>query len=114
MSGFDREESRNIVERLDQLEARVSELESVLLKTKSRRTLLKSKGSPLGATMKLYDEGYFKTPREFPEIKQELARQGYYYPSAPLYVALTRDIMKNRGLLTRIGKKREWKYVERK
>ncbi len=109
MSGSD----KDVIARLEQLEARVSELEKAWLKTTSRRRQLRSKG-PLGATLKLYEEGFFKTPREFQEICQELARHSYYYQRGHIYTALTRDMMQNRALITRIGKKGEWKYVERK
>lgn len=53
--------------------------------------------------------GYFNTPRTLTEIRLELERKGYNYPSSSLFPVLHRDILRE-GYLEREGKRRTYKY----
>lgn len=116
MSGFDQYWAKNVTEKLDKLEARISRLESVLLLTESKKRLVlpKSSKGPSGTISKLIKAGFLDTPKTRREVQNELERQGYYYRAPVIHTALTRDFMKKKGILTRVGKKGEWRFVLKK
>lgn len=115
MNGFHEDLAGNITARLDKLETRISKLESVLLQTAGKRRLVLSKHEGLsGAITKLIQEGFLDTPKTRKEVQNDLKRQGYYYAAPAIHTALTRDFMKRKGILTRVGKKGKWQYVLKK
>lgn len=116
MSDFDQNWAKNVTEKLDTLESRISKLESILLQTESEKRRFLSKGAkgPSGAISKLIQEGFLDTPRTRREVQNELERQGYYYRPQVIHTALTRDFMKRKDILTRVGKKGEWRFVLKK
>lgn len=116
MNGFNQDWAKTVVEKLDKLEARISKLESILLQTSGKKTLVLSKSAKglSGAISKLIQEGFLDRPKTRREVEEELERQGYYYRSPAIHTALTRDFMKRKNLLTRVGKKGEWRYVLKK
>ena len=116
MSDFDQELARKVIKRLERLETRVSKLESTFQQTSRKKELVLPKNTkgPSGAISKLIQENFLNTPKTRKEVQDELERQGYYYSRQAIHTALTRDFMRRKGILTRIGRKGEWKYVERK
>lgn len=121
MSSFNRRWVDEIVGRLDSLEGRVWKLEEALLggaqkpSNVPKPTLSAKNGGVLVTALdELVDDHIFDQPITFQEIQKELERRGHYFKPATIYPCLTRDFMKKRKILTRIGKKGEWRYVLRK
>jgi hypothetical protein len=117
LTGFDQNWMKAIVEKIDSLEARVWKLEDKLMLESNTKTALKTSNvikGPSGAIGKLMQEGFLDQPKTSREVETELNRQGYYYDSRVIHTALTRDFMKRKQLLTRIGKKGDWRFVVRK
>lgn len=114
MSAVDVEQIRKIIERLDDLEARVSSLENYV-KPLMRKPAAPRKFEGLsGGINKLIDEGFFDAPRSLKEVIEEMRRLGYYYAVPAISTALSRDFMQRKGILTRTGKRGNWKYVLKK
>ena len=103
-----------MMERLDILEARVSSLEKSRITFEKTPAVEKEFTSLSGGVRKLIHEGFFDTPKSLKEIMDEMRRQMYYYSEPAVNTALTRDFMKGKGILTRIGKRGQWKYVLKK
>lgn len=106
-----------VFQRLDALESRVAELETKLepVKTHVKTVSLTSNFKKLNSGIhKLIHDGFFNEPELVKDVKSELERQGYYYIISAVNKALYVDFMKKKNLLTRIGKRGEWKYVIRK
>ena len=115
MSSLDREWASNITEKLDNLEARVSKLESILQQAESKRLVLSKSAKGLsGAISKLVQDGFLDKPKTRKEVQDELERRGIYYRAPVIHTSLTRDFMKRKDILTRVGKKGEWRYVLKK
>lgn len=105
---------KRVMERLDNLEARVSSLEKSRLTLEKTPTVKKEFTGLSGGIRKLIQESFFDTPKSLKQIMDEMRRQMYYYSEPAVNTAVTRDFMKRKGLLTRIGKRGQWKYVLRK
>jgi hypothetical protein len=105
---------KKVMERLDNLEARVSSLEKSILTVKKIPAVKKEFTGLSGGIRKLINDGFFNKPKSLREIMDEMRRQMYYYSEPAVNTAVTRDFMKRKGLLTRIGKRSQWKYVLRK
>jgi hypothetical protein len=119
LSNFDRRWVDEIVRRLDSLEGRIWKLEEALLGVKKpsripKQTSAKSGGVLVTALDELIKDGIFDQPKTFQEIQKEFERRGHYFKPATIYPCLTRDFMKKRRILTRVGKKGEWRYVLKK
>jgi len=113
-------ETVEINKRLENLEVRVTRLEEKVKfieqfsEIKKAKPLVKGFEGLVGGISKLFLEGYFDKPRLVSEVKSELERIGYYYNLSSISKLLYVDFMKKRNLLTRIGKRGEWRYVRRK
>jgi len=116
LSEFNQELVGKVIERLDRLEARVSELESAFQQVSRKKECISSNNAkgPSGAISRLIREGFLDTPKTRKEVQDELERQGYYYSRQAIQNVLARDFMKKKSMLTRIGKRGKWKYVEMK
>jgi hypothetical protein len=103
----------NVAKRIDDLEVRVSKLERILPNTRENNAepSVGSKG-PSNAIGRLIYDGYLNEPKPVKEVHNELSRQGYHYTLQIVDCALRR--MNRRKILTRVGKRGEWKYVVRR
>ena len=63
------------------------------------------------AITKLKSEGFFKKKRTISDIKNELARKGFHYPSTTLSAVLIHLLRK--GELGRLKEDKQWRYVQR-
>jgi len=114
MSNINKDWIKKVMDRLSNLESRVSSLEKLMPTIKETRVVTKEFKGLSGGINKLIDEGFFSRPKSLSQILDEMRRQNYYYSAPAVNTALTRDFMKRKGLLTRLGKRGEWKYVLRK
>lgn len=114
MSKTDEDWMRRVLERLDNLEARVSSIEKSTATVEKTPTAKKEFTGLVGGLRKLYYEGFFDTPMHLKQILDEMERQGYYYSAPAVNTTITRYLMRKWGLLTRIGKRGKWKYVKKK
>jgi hypothetical protein len=113
LSELDRNWVNSVDKRLEGLEARVSAVERVLLTPKGTKIVAKrSPKGPTNAIMKLIQEGFLNSPKLVKEIEQELKRQGYYYSLQTLDATIRR--MNVSKILTRTGKRGQWRYAVRK
>lgn len=113
MSELDRKWVDSVDKRLESLEARISDIERA--SSSSKRTKIFTKGSskgPKNAILKLVQEGFLDVPKPVKEIEQELKRQEYYYSLQAIDATLRR--MNVNKVLTRTGKRGQWRYAVRK
>ncbi len=61
---------------------------------------------------RLWDEGWFSTPRALGEVHSELARRGFHYDRTAVAHALI-DLVKD-GILNREGKPRRYQYAQKR
>lgn len=59
----------------------------------------------------LWQEDFFTNSKDSIEVKRELAKRGFHFPSSSLAVALIRITRK--GFLTRRKKEKRWSYVQK-
>lgn len=103
----------SIDRRLDDLESRVSTLEKRILSqpAKMKKRVPSPKG-PSQTIWTLINDHFLDTPKLVNEIQSELNRRSYYYSVQTIDSTLRR--MTRNDMLTRIGKKGQWKYVLKK
>jgi len=65
-----------------------------------------------GVIMKLWQEGWFATPRSLGEAHSEMARRGFHYDRTAVAHALI-DLVKE-NILTRDGKPRRYRYAQKR
>ncbi len=65
-----------------------------------------------GIITKLWQEGWFSTPRSLGEVHSEMARRGYHYDRTAVAHALI-DLVKE-NILTRDGKPRRYRYAQKR
>jgi hypothetical protein len=113
LSELDRKWVQSVDKRFEGLEARISDLERAFSSPKRTKTFAKggSKG-PTNAILKLVQEDFLDVPKPVKEIEQELKRQGYYYSLQVIDATLRR--MNVNKVLTRTGKRGQWRYAVRK
>jgi hypothetical protein len=113
MSEMEKNWVSSVNKRLDKLEKKVADFELILHTSKRTKASVptNSKG-PSNAISKLIQGGFLDTPKAVKEIKEELAREGYYYSIQNIDSALRR--MNLSKILSRIGKRGQWRYVIRK
>ena len=63
------------------------------------------------AIAKLKAEGFFKGKRNISEIKEELSKKGFHYPTTTLSAVLLHILKK--GELGRLKEDKQWRYVQR-
>ena len=109
------EETKGLIEGLDR---RLQEVEKKLAEKPAARSAEQKgeksyKGLAGGMTL-LIDEHFFDTPKSKAETMEQLALKGYHHPEGAVQVALARDFMKKKRILTRITEGKLHKYVIRK
>ncbi|MBS7646763.1 MAG: hypothetical protein QXL91_00930 [Candidatus Bathyarchaeia archaeon] len=65
-----------------------------------------------GIIQKLWEEGWFATPKTLSEVHSEMAKRGYHYDRTAVAHALI-DLVKD-GILTRDGKPRRYQYAQKR
>lgn len=65
-----------------------------------------------GLLMKLWQESWFELGRSLSDVHSELARRGFHYDRTAVAHALV-DLVRE-GTLTRLGKARRYKYVQKR
>ena len=65
-----------------------------------------------GLIRALWREGWFATPRSLAEVHEEMARRGWHYDRTAVAHALL-DLVRE-GLLTRQGRPRRYRYVQKR
>ena len=65
-----------------------------------------------GLLMKLWQESWFELGRSLSDVHGELARRGFHYDRTAVAHALV-DLVRE-GILTRLGKARRYKYVQKR
>jgi len=65
-----------------------------------------------GIIMKLWQEGWFATPRSLGDVHSEMARRGFHYDRTAVAHALI-DLVKE-NVLTRDGKPRRYRYAQKR
>jgi len=61
---------------------------------------------------RLWEEGWFSTPRGLGEVHSEMARRGFHYDRTAVAHALI-DLVKD-GMLNREGRPRRYQYVQKR
>jgi len=65
-----------------------------------------------GVIQKLWEEGWFATPKTLSEVHSEMAKRGFHYDRTAVAHALI-DLVKE-GILTREGKPRRYQYAQKR
>jgi len=112
---LDEKTMKDILERLEKLEARVSSLLEAQRRPSEKPMPVKEEFKGLaGGISLLIKNGFLNTPRPVGEIQKELERLGYYHQAGAIRTALNRDFMKKKQILTRIMKDAKWHYILKK
>lgn len=110
--------SEEILKRLDELEARVSRVESKIIAEKKNSPVVesgsKSYDGLIGGINLLLDDGYFKSLRSSSEVHKELSSKNYYYSLSSVDKALRVDFLTKKRQLARVKENGKWKYAIRK
>ncbi|MEM2103535.1 MAG: hypothetical protein QW717_01420 [Candidatus Bathyarchaeia archaeon] len=65
-----------------------------------------------GVIQKIWEEGWFSTPKSLSEVHSEMAKRGFHYDRTAVAHALI-DLVKD-GVLTRDGKPRRYQYAQKR
>lgn len=102
----------------DQLQATVDRILSTVTEKLKQAPLITERTTPQraetckGIIQKLWEEGWFSTPKSLSEVHNEMAKRGYHYDRTAVAHALI-DLVKD-GILTRDGKPRRYQYAQKR
>lgn len=103
----------------DQLQTAVDRILSTLTEKLKETPLISERGAAppraetcRGLIQKLWEEGFFGTPKGLSEVHSEMARRGFHYDRTAVAHALV-DLVKD-GILTREGKPRRYQYAQKR
>ena len=102
----------------EQLQATVDKILSIITEKLKETELITERTSPPRAQTckdiirKLWQEGWFATPRNLGLVHSEMARRGFHYDRTAVAHALV-DLVKD-GILTREGKPRRYQYAQKR
>ena len=103
----------------DQLQATVDKILSTVTEKLKGTSLLTERATPppraetcKGIIQRLWEEGWFATPKGLSEVHSEMARRGFHYDRTAVAHALV-DLVKD-GILTREGKPRRYQYAQKR
>ncbi len=102
----------------EQLQATVDKLLSTVTKKLKGMSLVTERVSTpraetcKGLIGKLWEEGWFATPKSLGEVHSEMARRGFHYDRTAVAHALL-DLVKD-GILTREGRPRRYQYAQKR
>lgn len=115
MSELDKNWINEVNTRLESFEARLSKVEQHLSGLPEKSAVVskpKTSKGPTGAIMQLIEEHFLDEPKLVKEIQTETNRLGHYYTTQTLDSYLRR--LNKAKVLTRIGRKGEWRYAIRR
>ena len=102
-----------------QLQATVDKILSTVTEKLKETSLITERAMPSpradtckGLIQKLWEDGWFATPRGLGEVHGEMARRGFHYDRTAVAHALI-DLVKD-GVLTREGKPRRYQYAQKR
>lgn len=78
----------------------------------TERTLQPRVETCKGVIQKLWEEGWFATPKTLSEVHSEMAKRGYHYDRTAVAHALI-DLVRE-GILARNGKPRRYQYAQKR
>jgi hypothetical protein len=87
-------------------------LKEVSAATATEKTVLPRAETCKGVIQKLWEEGWFATPKGLSEVHSEMAKRGFHYDRTAVAHALI-DLVKD-GILTREGKPRRYQYAQKR
>ncbi|MDI6904376.1 MAG: hypothetical protein QMD13_02635 [Candidatus Bathyarchaeia archaeon] len=103
----------------DQLQTAVDRILSTVTKKLKETPLITERTAPApraetckGVIQKLWEEGWFATPKGLSEVHSEMARRGFHYDRTAVAHALV-DLVKD-NILTRTGKPRRYQYAQKR
>ena len=103
----------------EQLQATVEKLLSTITeKLKDTSLITERRAAPpraetcKGIIQRLWEEGWFSTPKGLGKVHSEMARRGFHYDRTAVAHALI-DLVKD-GILTREGKPRRYQYAQKR
>ncbi len=103
----------------EQLQTTVDKILSTVTEKLKGTTLLTERATPppraetcKGIIQRLWEEGWFATPKGLSEVHSEMARRGFHYDRTAVAHALV-DLVKD-GILTREGKPRRYQYAQKR
>jgi len=103
----------------EQLQATVDKILSAVTEKLKGTLLLMERAAPppraetcKGIIQRLWEEGWFATPRSLGEVHSEMARRGFHYDRTAVAHALI-DLVKD-AILTRQGKPRRYQYAQKR
>ncbi|MEM3616613.1 MAG: hypothetical protein QXJ31_01700 [Candidatus Bathyarchaeia archaeon] len=104
----------------EQLQAAVDRILSTLTEKLKQAPLALTERQPpppraetcKGIIQKLWEEGWFATPKTLSEVHSEMAKKGFHYDRTAVAHALI-DLVKD-GILTRDGKPRRYQYAQKR
>jgi len=103
----------------DQLQATVDKILSTVTEKLKETPLISERAAAppraetcKGIIQKLWEEGWFASPRGLSEVHTELARRGFHYDRTAVAHALI-DLVKD-NILTREGKPRRYQYAQKR
>ncbi|MGQ9551328.1 MAG: hypothetical protein ACUVUE_02765 [Candidatus Bathycorpusculaceae bacterium] len=105
--------------REDQLQTAVDKILSTVTAKLKEAPMMTEKVTTLrraetckGLIQKLWEEGWFITPKGLSEVHSEMARRGFHYDRTAVAHALI-DLVKD-GVLSREGKPRRYQYAQKR
>jgi len=87
-------------------------LKEVSAATATEKAALPRAETCKGVIQKLWEEGWFATPKGLSEVHSEMAKRGFHYDRTAVAHALI-DLVKD-GILTREGKPRRYQYAQKR
>jgi hypothetical protein len=103
----------------EQLQATVEKMLSTITEKLKETPLITERAAPppraetcKGIIQRLWEEGWFATPKSLGEVHREMARRGFHYDRTAVAHALI-DLVKD-GILTRDGKPRRYQYAQKR
>jgi len=103
----------------EQLQATVDKILSAVTEKLKGTTLITERAAPparaetcKGLIQRLWQEGWFATPRNLGEVHSEMARRGFHYDRTAVAHALI-DLVRD-AILTRQGKPRRYRYTQKR
>jgi len=105
--------------REDQLQEAIGKILSTVTERAKEAPLITERAMPTaraetckGIIQRLWQEGWFSTPRGLSDVHSEMARRGFHYDRTAVAHALI-DLVKD-GILTRDGRPRRYRYAQKR
>ena len=97
----------------DQVQATIENILSTITKKEYVKEMRPARAETCkGLIQRLWEEGWFATPRSLGEVHSEMARKGFHYDRTAVAHALI-DLVKD-NILTRDGRPRRYRYAQKR